>query len=362
RRYRHVDKVTITVVLLYSGDSQEPETDTDLINQHQKQEYIDTVMQQDRGGRGSEQGMKQNQQQDQRLKPLTGENQQQHPPQKCPRCESLNTKFCYYNNYSLSQPRYFCKTCRRYWTQGGTLRNVPVGGGCRKGKRTKVSSSGENSRSQPLIPQQQAAQQHSLTSPQSMISSNPMISVSAAFRTRESGSLASSSAIPSVGSYYPAGFMSSLAAVQSMNQPQPFNQPLNQALSMGGDLGGSSNLGLLQGYGVPSFGSQQHQPSQQTQFFPMGDRDQKTVNMYPSDHERLIQSSRLAAGNSSQQNWHQSFINNSDPTASEAALWSMNNNSSSSTSSAGNTNTSNTTAASLNPNQWPDLPGYGAPP
>ncbi|XP_057826460.2 uncharacterized protein LOC131038144 isoform X2 [Cryptomeria japonica] len=56
---------------------------------------------------------------------------------KCPRCDSPNTKFCYYNNYSLSQPRYFCKTCRRYWTKGGTLRNVPVGGGCRKNKRFK---------------------------------------------------------------------------------------------------------------------------------------------------------------------------------------------------------------------------------
>ncbi|KAK8345235.1 hypothetical protein V6Z12_A07G134000 [Gossypium hirsutum] len=55
---------------------------------------------------------------------------------KCPRCESTNTKFCYYNNYSLSQPRYFCKSCRRYWTKGGNLRNVPVGGGCRKNKRS----------------------------------------------------------------------------------------------------------------------------------------------------------------------------------------------------------------------------------
>ncbi|PWA89247.1 zinc finger, Dof-type [Artemisia annua] len=58
---------------------------------------------------------------------------------KCPRCDSTHTKFCYYNNYSLTQPRYFCKTCRRYWTKGGTLRNIPVGGGCRKNK--KVSSS-----------------------------------------------------------------------------------------------------------------------------------------------------------------------------------------------------------------------------
>lgn len=59
----------------------------------------------------------------------------------CPRCNSTNTKFCYYNNYSLSQPRYFCKTCRRYWTEGGSLRNVPVGGGSRKNKRSTSSSS-----------------------------------------------------------------------------------------------------------------------------------------------------------------------------------------------------------------------------
>ncbi|KAM6563993.1 hypothetical protein CsatB_023991 [Cannabis sativa] len=60
---------------------------------------------------------------------------------KCPRCDSPNTKFCYYNNYSLTQPRHFCKTCRRYWTKGGALRNVPVGGGCRKNKKVKSSSS-----------------------------------------------------------------------------------------------------------------------------------------------------------------------------------------------------------------------------
>ncbi|KAJ7962618.1 Dof zinc finger protein [Quillaja saponaria] len=59
----------------------------------------------------------------------------------CPRCNSTNTKFCYYNNYSLTQPRYFCKTCRRYWTEGGSLRNVPVGGGSRKNRKVITSSS-----------------------------------------------------------------------------------------------------------------------------------------------------------------------------------------------------------------------------
>ncbi|XP_030525214.2 dof zinc finger protein DOF1.7-like, partial [Rhodamnia argentea] len=58
----------------------------------------------------------------------------------CPRCDSTNTKFCYYNNYNLSQPRHFCKDCKRYWTKGGSLRNIPVGGGTRKSSSTKRGS------------------------------------------------------------------------------------------------------------------------------------------------------------------------------------------------------------------------------
>ncbi|KAG8385594.1 hypothetical protein BUALT_Bualt03G0061400 [Buddleja alternifolia] len=65
--------------------------------------------------------------------------QRQSEPLKCPRCASTNTKFCYYNNYNKSQPRHFCKSCKRHWTKGGTLRNVPVGGG-RKNKRPKIPS------------------------------------------------------------------------------------------------------------------------------------------------------------------------------------------------------------------------------
>ncbi|CAD5191307.1 dof zinc finger protein DOF1.7-like [Musa acuminata AAA Group] len=73
---------------------------------------------------------------DRRLRP-------QQEQAKCPRCDSTHTKFCYYNNYSLSQPRYFCKACRRYWTKGGALRNVPVGGGCRKNKRPAAKKAAE---------------------------------------------------------------------------------------------------------------------------------------------------------------------------------------------------------------------------
>ncbi|CAH8357895.1 unnamed protein product [Eruca vesicaria subsp. sativa] len=72
------------------------------------------------------------------------------PPEgalKCPRCDSNNTKFCYYNNYNLTQPRYFCKACRRYWTRGGALRNVPVGGGCRKNSKKGKNSNSKSSSS-----------------------------------------------------------------------------------------------------------------------------------------------------------------------------------------------------------------------
>ncbi|KAK9014287.1 hypothetical protein V6N11_005450 [Hibiscus sabdariffa] len=71
-----------------------------------------------------------------------GQNRTDHPtldkrPDKiipCPRCNSMDTKFCYFNNYNVNQPRHFCKGCQRYWTAGGALRNVPVGAGRRKVK------------------------------------------------------------------------------------------------------------------------------------------------------------------------------------------------------------------------------------
>ncbi|KAF0893385.1 hypothetical protein E2562_024207 [Oryza meyeriana var. granulata] len=85
-----------------------------------------------------------------------GSTERRARPQKekalnCPRCNSTNTKFCYYNNYSLQQPRYFCKTCRRYWTEGGSLRNVPVGGGSRKNKRSSSSSSASASTANSVV-------------------------------------------------------------------------------------------------------------------------------------------------------------------------------------------------------------------
>ncbi|KAJ0986021.1 hypothetical protein J5N97_004377 [Dioscorea zingiberensis] len=57
---------------------------------------------------------------------------------QCPRCKSKDTKFCYFNNYSINQPRHYCRACRRYWTAGGSLRDVPVGAGRRRRPRPEL--------------------------------------------------------------------------------------------------------------------------------------------------------------------------------------------------------------------------------
>lgn len=39
-------------------------------------------------------------------------------PLPCPYCHSLETKFRYFNNYDVNQPRHCCKNCNRWWTRG----------------------------------------------------------------------------------------------------------------------------------------------------------------------------------------------------------------------------------------------------
>ncbi|XP_006653686.3 dof zinc finger protein 1-like isoform X2 [Oryza brachyantha] len=107
-----------------------------------------------------------------------GSTERRARPQKekalnCPRCNSTNTKFCYYNNYSLQQPRYFCKTCRRYWTEGGSLRNVPVGGGSRKNKRSSSSSSAAASTANSVVTS--ASSMASTAGPAGAASKNPKL-------------------------------------------------------------------------------------------------------------------------------------------------------------------------------------------
>ncbi|PON37857.1 Zinc finger, Dof-type [Parasponia andersonii] len=327
------------------------------------------------------------------MKQNNSDNNNDKAAQKCPRCESLNTKFCYYNNYSLSQPRYFCKTCRRYWTQGGTLRNVPVGGGCRKGKRARTTTSaaaaatattssssttsssgggaGENSRL--LMPQAAGGggvlPQHSQTNPERMVGSGLMREVEPA-----AGSFGSQ--------YYPGPAGSYLSSFGAAINQLSFNQGSDHDhhdLNVGNQLGmnmmappsHSSTLSLLEGFNIAAFGSQQQQI--QPEFYN------------PSDHHQTMVGSSSRAMNASSSShhhhhqdhdqWPQSFapLNDSSDSAAApqipAADWA---NIGAANSTAGNLHTSTTSGGdlipSLNPSQWShhhhhDLPGsYGPPP
>ncbi|XP_020266681.1 dof zinc finger protein DOF5.4-like, partial [Asparagus officinalis] len=74
-------------------------------------------------------------------------------PIKCPRCESTNTKFCYYNNYNLSQPAISASPAAATGPKA-LLRNVPVGcGSCRKNsskRSAKSSKPDKNPRPKPV--------------------------------------------------------------------------------------------------------------------------------------------------------------------------------------------------------------------
>lgn len=250
------------------------------------------------------------------------------------------------------------------------MRNVPVGGGCRKGKRAKTSSSssGENSRLQQQLPQQPHLLQHNFATPQNILATNNSGNLSSpALRNKEPGNLVSPPpGMSTMASYFPGGgFLTSLEAIQSLNNNQPPIQsfplqPLNQPLNLGGVLGETSNLGLLHGFNaVPAFGSQNQQ---QSQFYHGGYRDTRSIehSFYPHNQESSIQSSRPATSSHQQQNWHHGFMSNSNPTVSDTALWST-----STSTTIGHTNSNiNPTAGSspLNPDQWKHgLPGYGPP-
>ncbi|XP_009623142.1 dof zinc finger protein DOF3.1-like [Nicotiana tomentosiformis] len=252
----------------------------------------------------------------------------QPPPQKCPRCDSNNTKFCYYNNYSLTQPRYFCKTCRRYWTQGGTLRNVPVGGGRRKGKCTTRGGGGSSS----LSAGESSSRSSQGAQPPPVVPLNMTTNLSAAAAFFSGNSISRSQPLNSL--YSSGGFLSSLAAMQS----QGVNQSSNS------QFGGTGNTVLLQGFhNLPK-------EPQQSGFYQMVNKEKSNESsFYLSDQTLQFQHTRPLGS------WTQRFINNNNN------MDSWNSSAGSSSGSGGATN-STTAGSSLSPNQWPDLPGFGPSP
>ncbi|KAK9985304.1 hypothetical protein SO802_030255 [Lithocarpus litseifolius] len=180
---------------------------------------------------------------------------------KCPRCDSTNTKFCYFNNYSLTQPRHFCKTCRRYWTRGGALRNVPVGGGCRRNKRSKGSSS---SKSPASSADRQSASAGSASSIPSHSGAGDMIGLSSQVpQLRFMAPLHQFTDFPS----------SEIGLNYGLNYGHPMSTPMGLAgdlnFHLGNALGGSGGGGGGSSHGsLLSAGGVEQWRLQQTQQFP----------------------------------------------------------------------------------------------
>lgn len=250
--------------------------------------------------------------------------QEQPPKQKCPRCDSMNTKFCYYNNYSLSQPRHYCKTCKRYWTHGGTFRNIPVGGGSRKGKRaiTKLlpsSSSPSNSLiSQPIVPNLMMKNSPSFT--------NSMVHSTSPYYHHQLGGGGS-------------GYLSSLPTFRSLINTSQL--PLNHSTTT-----------------LPFSG-----------FNPASSLPPRFHSLYPAAQQGLIIPSSSASHHSVQR--PQSLFNNAATNAnhrasSDASLWSsatINANSISGNISNSDQNNvkDGSSFTSLIPNHWLHFPGYAPP-
>ncbi|KAL2523410.1 dof zinc finger protein DOF5.4-like [Forsythia ovata] len=68
----------------------------------------------------------------------------EQPSFEVPQCDSLNTKFCYYNNYNLSHSRHFCKSCRKTKQSKPKYNTSSVADGPSERKSSSHSSS-ENS-------------------------------------------------------------------------------------------------------------------------------------------------------------------------------------------------------------------------
>ncbi|KAL0450456.1 UNVERIFIED_CONTAM: Dof zinc finger protein DOF4.7 [Sesamum latifolium] len=184
--------------------------------------------------------------------------QQTSTPLKCPRCASLDTKFRYFNNHSLAQPRHYCKTCKRQWTVGGNLRNIPFGGKTRNGKQTKASSSRcGNPRSQAPEPPLPLGEEH-LQNSQSVTPMGEIIPQNLDTTMTQTVTNLPAEISP-LSSYYFNDEISCLDAIQSLIQPEVTNQHVNAWNQFNS---GGANMRILQEWNIQSMALEQALPHQ----------------------------------------------------------------------------------------------------
>lgn len=182
------------------------------------------------------------------------QHQQQERPQtplKCPRCDSVNTKFRYFNNQNLAQPRYLCKSCNRLWTEGGSLRDVPIGGN-KRNKQTGYDSLGSHSH-QPPLPTGEALQ--SLYYMPTMASIPPQIFDVTGVQPDTS----LPQTIDPVSSLYFNNALSNLDTVNPLLQPEVVHQAANVWNQASGN---TADVAFLKDWNIQSFASHQAFPQQ----------------------------------------------------------------------------------------------------
>ncbi|XP_021732783.1 dof zinc finger protein DOF3.1-like [Chenopodium quinoa] len=166
---------------------------------------------------------------------------------KCPRCDSNNTKFCYYNNYNLSQPRHFCKSCKRYWTKGGSLRNIPVGGGSRKNTK-RVSSKRSSSISSASAAQTQSTSSGLRPEPKPVSTFTPEVETGLRLPATAGGAAGSFTSLLGLASegQFSSLFLEGLAP-NGLKLGQGDGSTRNPGLELLHGNGGSSSEGLFMG-------------------------------------------------------------------------------------------------------------------
>lgn len=268
--------------------------------------------------------------------------QEQTPtPLKCPRCNSLDTKFRYFNNHNLAQPRHYCKTCKRQWTVGGNLRNIPVGGKPRSNKKTKASSSRcTNPPQQPPLPQGE----ENLQNPQPLTHMAPMLPQDLDTTMAPPVPNIPTTVLP-LSSYDSNDEISLFDFIQSLIQPYVIDQHVNVGYQFSG---GGANMAIPGDGNIPSMASQQALPQQ----IPSYVEAYQTANQVNNSTPQIYDNSLV------QPNWPMSSLPQDVtndfcfPTSNVG----LRNN------STGNTTDTNMEmdTNSVNVDEWLNFPGYGS--
>ncbi|KAK6129146.1 hypothetical protein DH2020_037124 [Rehmannia glutinosa] len=272
--------------------------------------------------------------------------QQEQPPTplKCPRCRSPDTKFRYFNNHSLTQPRHYCKTCKRQWTVGGNLRNIPVGGKTRSGKQTKASSSRcgnpTSQHPQPPLPlgEEHLQNSQSLTPMAAMVPQNfdgTMIQPTAS----------PPAAVSPLSSYYFNDEISCLDAIQLLIQPEVINQHVNAGNQFGT---GGANMAIPQEWNTQPMASQQALPQQ----IPRHIESHQTYSQANNGPPSHLNNNSLVQPTWPMNSLPQEIPNNFGVSTSNACLWNN---------IRGNTTDMEMDTTSVNIDEWLNFSDHDSP-